>query len=243
MNLLKKIMIAGVLFCISHSILAQNTNEKELVIRGEPVLSSNQIIADRDVNYDVNGKLAAGLLVKASQMDLTIQSTLGVLSIMGYENSVLVLLSPQEDKVTIIKEGLEPLDILLSEAGIELESGEVWEIEVTEQLKKNTSDELSIVKELEYLKNELVANRRDNKNAEGILAAGLKIYSDWENLEISVSDPDKLLKIQEGENYYLIYVLPEVQELRISMPGKKPLTINLSQTTLESGRVYSMSVE
>jgi hypothetical protein len=243
MYLLKKIMIAGVLFCVSLSALAQNKHEKELVIRGEPVLSSNQIITDREVNYDVNGKLAAGLLIKSSLQNMAIEATLGVISRMGYENSVLVLLSPQEDKVTITKEGLDPLNILLSESGIELESGKVWEIEVKEQLKQSTSDELTIVKELEYLKNELVAKRRDNKNTEGILAAGLKIYSTWENLEIYVSEPDKLLKVQEGENYYLVYVLPDIQEVQISMPGGKPLTINLAQTTLESGRVYSLSVE
>ncbi|WP_440707472.1 hypothetical protein [Gracilimonas sp. BCB1] len=236
-------MITGVLFCISHTLLAQNTHEKELVIRGEPMLSSDQIIADREVNYDVNGQLAAGVLIKTSLKDLNIESTLGVLSIMGYENSVLILLSPEESKVNIYKEGIEPLNILLSEAGIDLESGKVWEIEVTEQLKKNTSDELTVVKDLEFLKNELVANRRDNKNAEGILAAGLKIYSDRENLEVAVPDSDKLLKIQKAENYYLIYILPGVQEVRISMPGKKPLTINLAQTTLESGRVYSLRVE
>ncbi len=236
-------MITGVLFCITHTLLAQNTHEKELVIRGEPMLSSDQIIADREVNYDVNGQLAAGLLIKTSLKDLNIESTLGVLSIMGYENSVLILLSPKESKVNIYKEGIDPLNILLSEAGIDLESGKVWEIKVTEQLKKNTSEELKIVKDLEYLKNELVANRRENKTAEGVLAAGLKIYSDWKNLDIAALDPDKLLKTQEGENYYLVYLLPDIQEVRISMPGKKPLTINLAQTTLESGRVYSLSIE
>ncbi len=243
MYLLRKVIITGVLFCVSHAILAQNSHEKELVIRDEPMLSSDQIIADREVNYDVNGKLAAGLLIKTSLKNLTIESTLGVLSKMGYENSVLVLLSPEESKVNIYKEGVDPLDIILSEVGIKLESGKVWEIQLTEQSKKNNSNELRIVKEMEFLNNELIANRRDNKNAEGVLATGLKIYSELENLEITGSDSEKLLNIQKGENYHLVYIIPSIQQIQISVPGRKSLIIDLAQTTLESGRVYSLSIE
>lgn len=243
MYLLKKIMITGVLFCVSETILAQNTHEKELAIQGEPMLSSDQFIADREVNYDVNGQLAAGLLIKTSLKDLTIQSTLGVLSTMGYENSVLVLLSPEENRVNIYKEGIAPLDIILSEAGIEPESGKVWEISVVERPKHINSGELKILKELEYLKNERVANRRENKNTEGILAAGLKIYSEWDDLMIRGSDPDKILGVKKENGFYVVYIIPDIQEVEVSLKGKKPLVIDLGQTALESGSVYSLSIE
>lgn len=107
----------------------------KLRITGEATLISNEIIADQPDNRDVNGELTAGLRIKTSLDSLVFSSNYGIHKILQDSNSSLLFLSPDERVVTIYREGFQPLELILNDNDISLESGKIWEVQLEEEME------------------------------------------------------------------------------------------------------------
>lgn len=211
-----------------------------LKVKGKAEIAPGQIIADRDANYDVNGNLAAGLWI-VSDFDLLFESSLGLIKQLKVDDGYMLFLSPDERLVTMEKKGLNSLDLNLIEAGIKLESGKVWQVEVEESLLGGGKENLEVIEELTYMANEIIADRDANKTSTGELTAGIKVYSNWEGL--SFNSDGEIVKVQEGKDYWLLYISPGTASITVNLDGKDPLVVSLTEIDLEGGSVYSMKVE
>jgi len=109
-----------------------------LRIVGTPAISPGDIIADRDDNRDANGNLSAGLRVKTDLTGLQFRSNNGILKAQQLPGATLLYLQEGERVVTVYKDGYPPYQIVLSDEGIDLESGKVWEVQVTGNQKSTT---------------------------------------------------------------------------------------------------------
>lgn len=217
-----------------------DTNPGILKIKGEAAIAPGQIIADRDANYDVNGNLAAGLWI-LSDFELLFESSLGLIKQLKVDDGYMLFLSPDERLVTMEKKGLKSLDLNLIEAGIKLESGKVWQVEVEERRLGDGKENLEVIEELAFMANEIIADRDANKTSTEELTAGIKVYSNWEGL--SFDSDGEIVKVQEAKDYWLLYISPGATSISIMMDGKEPLAVNLSEIDLQGGSVYSLRVE
>lgn len=100
-------------------------------IVGEPTITTDLVIANSDENRDVNGNLAAGLLVRSDISNLSFQSSNGIISVNETGGGWLVLLSTSERVITVSSPGYLPKQLILSEYGISLSSGQVTQITLT----------------------------------------------------------------------------------------------------------------
>lgn len=131
-------LFAGLFFCInSQTGFAQNDGLDTLYVTGEPEFLENEIIPDRDNNKDDNGRLAAGLLVQSDISGLSFNSNNGIIKSQKRPGETLLFLSPDERRVRILKEGFEPLSLILSEHDIDLVQGNVWLVKVTGSKEEN----------------------------------------------------------------------------------------------------------
>ncbi|MGN8224265.1 PEGA domain-containing protein [Gracilimonas sp. BCB1] len=114
-------------------ILAQDNNEEmsSLRIVGQAERLPSEIIADRDDNRDINGNLTAGLRIISDLTGLTFRSNNGIHKVQQLPGYNLLYLSTNERVVSIYKDGYPPFQLVLNDEGINLEAGEVWEIQVT----------------------------------------------------------------------------------------------------------------
>lgn len=221
--------------------LAQtDLNSGILKVKGEAELAPGQIIADRDENYDVNGNLAGGLWV-VSNFTLLFESSLGLINQIKVDDGYMLFLSPAERLVTIERKGLKPFDLNLIDAGINLESGKVWKVEIEESRLGNGNRALEVIEGLTYEANEIIADRDENKTSTGELTAGIKVYSNWEGL--SFDSDAEIVKTQEQKDFWLLFISPGASSITIMLEGKEPLAFNLSEIDLKSGSVYSLRVE
>jgi surface protein len=124
------ILVFGVvLLFYSNASNAQELNE--LYIVGEAQIAEGELIQDTNENRDANGRLAAGLKVLSDLPSLTFSSNNGILKTNQNPGSWLLFLSPNERVFTIYSSGFEPKQIILNELGVDLKSGQVWQIRVT----------------------------------------------------------------------------------------------------------------
>jgi formylglycine-generating enzyme required for sulfatase activity len=120
-------------------LYAQNTTQ--LQIEGKATLDQSAIIPSS--KKDVNGRQVAGIKVLTNLPSLSFDSGNGVVEVQQQAGAFIVFVSPNERKLTIVASGYLPLDIILSEIGIRLQSGQLWEITVTaEQQKEDLSADL-----------------------------------------------------------------------------------------------------
>lgn len=119
-------------------IQAQDDDVTEMRVVGEAEKISGEIIADRDDNRDINGNLTAGLRIISNMSGLTFRSNNGIHKVQQLPGYNLLYLSTNERVVSIYKEGYTPLQIVLNDEGIDLEAGEVWEIEVRGEQESTT---------------------------------------------------------------------------------------------------------
>ncbi len=92
---------------------------------------------------DRNGEVCAGLKIVTDLTGLSYDSNNGIVKLDAYPGEDLLYLQKTERVVTIRKSGFAPLQIILNEYGIRLESGRVWQIKVTGDQK--TSDSFPVV--------------------------------------------------------------------------------------------------
>ena len=111
----------------NHSILPQSL---EMRVEGKGEFQPNQIITTD--NRDANGIVCAGLIIQTDLQGLTFDSNNGIIKTKNDNTGEYFLfLSSTERVVKVFREQYKPLDIILSDFNINLESGKVWKIEIT----------------------------------------------------------------------------------------------------------------
>lgn len=81
-------------------------------------------------NYDANGQLGAGLIIESNLEGLTFQSLNGIIRQENNGNQTKLLISPEERIVTVFSDGFLPLEIILRDIGVNLESGTFWRLQI-----------------------------------------------------------------------------------------------------------------
>jgi len=107
-------------------------------IEGTPEKLTNEMVGVRDVN----GRLCAALQVISDMDGFKYDSYNGVVRVDDEPGKDMVFVSPDERVLEIYKTGYEPLKIILSEYGIQLDSKEVWKIRILGDAK--TADALPV---------------------------------------------------------------------------------------------------
>lgn len=120
---------------IGHTAHAQ---DKLMSVIGEPTLSEDQVITSQSSNMDTNGNLAAGILFRSDISDLSFQSMNGIIRTIDTGNEWLVLVSTDERVITAYSPGYLPKQLILSEYGISLSSGQVTEVTLASYSDGNT---------------------------------------------------------------------------------------------------------
>lgn len=83
-----------------------------------------------DSNRDANGNLAAGIIIQSNLSDLSFEASNGIIRTQVSGNEWKILVSENERLLTVYSEGFLPLEIILSEVGVELVSGSFWLIQI-----------------------------------------------------------------------------------------------------------------
>jgi len=123
---MKKHLLILLLALTSFSLQAQN--EMRVVGKGES-LSGEQLI-DRSIR-DANGETCAGLMISTDLVGLTYTSYNNIVKVNKNPGKDLIFLSPEERVVEVYCSGFFSLKIILNDYGINLKSGEVWQLKVT----------------------------------------------------------------------------------------------------------------
>ncbi|MFC2085056.1 SUMF1/EgtB/PvdO family nonheme iron enzyme [Bacteroidota bacterium] len=127
-NFINKVHYLLVFQFLFNSILAQEISNISVV--GSAEFLPNEIISNE--NRDTNGEVCAGLSILSDLTGLSFDSNNGIVKVNQQQpGKSLLYLSPDEQVVTIHCEGFKPLQIILNDYGINLESGKVWKIEIT----------------------------------------------------------------------------------------------------------------
>lgn len=158
-NRLVTLFVITILLLLADSTLSQSLHTLELV--DEPEFLSDEIISKSDENRDVNGRLAAGILIVSELTGLKYDSNNGMVKnfIKRGPGEDLLYLSPDERTITVYCSGYQPLKLFLYEIGIKLKSGAVWRVEITgnkekilkERIQKNFNKYNTILSEFEIL--------------------------------------------------------------------------------------------
>lgn len=132
-SMMKKISILFLCLFINVVINAQDIAQISLV--GEPQIAEGELIDNN--RRDVNGRLAAGLIVETDLTNLSFESRNGIIGTTTQPGRYFVFLSPDERIVYIRSNGFKQLTLYLNDVGIRLKSGQVWKIDVTGQRPAN----------------------------------------------------------------------------------------------------------
>lgn len=112
-------------------LFAQEPELNQLQLVGQPEKAESEIIAVKDVN----NRFCAGIKVISDMDGFSYQSYNGVVKVEDEPGQDMVILSPDERVLEIFHSGYEPLKIILSEIGIQLQPREVWEIKLSGEKK------------------------------------------------------------------------------------------------------------
>ncbi|MCD6161273.1 MAG: PEGA domain-containing protein, partial [candidate division Zixibacteria bacterium] len=103
-----------------------------LQIEGKPEKSSDEFISRRDAN----GRICAAIQVLSDMEGFAYDSYNGIVGDIEHKPGMdIVFLQPSERVLQIFQTGYEPLKIILSEIGIQLNSKDVWKIRITSDKK------------------------------------------------------------------------------------------------------------
>jgi hypothetical protein len=98
----------------------------QLSLEGEPKLLQGEIVAKRDIN----SRFCAALQIISNLDGFSYDANNGVVDVEDKPGKDMVYLSPDERMVEIYHSGFEPLRLILSEAGIDLQPKQVWRITI-----------------------------------------------------------------------------------------------------------------
>ncbi|PIP77713.1 MAG: hypothetical protein COW85_07575 [Ignavibacteria bacterium CG22_combo_CG10-13_8_21_14_all_37_15] len=140
---MKKHLLILLLALTSFSLQAQN--EMRVVGKGEFLPSE---LIDKTVR-DANGETCAGLMISTDLVGLTYTSYNNIVKVNKNPGKDLIFLSPEERVVEVYCSGFSSLKIMLNDFGINLKSGQVWQLKITGNSNYSRSDDNLI--ELQFL--------------------------------------------------------------------------------------------
>lgn len=119
----------AIIFIIFLILLTTNlySQIKKMRIVERPILSKSEIVG----KTDVNGRYCAAIKVVSNMLGLAYESYNGVVDLESKPSVDIVYLSSNERVLEIYKTGYEPLIIVLSEHGVDLEGKQMWEIHIS----------------------------------------------------------------------------------------------------------------
>lgn len=124
------LVLSGIFLFIPEVALAQNNDPAMRVVKVEQAPSS-EILRDDIDNYDDNGDLAAGLIIRSNVTNLTLQASNNIIRQQKTGSEIRILVSSTERFITAYAEGYpQPLEIVLPDEGVRLEAGKFWIIEI-----------------------------------------------------------------------------------------------------------------
>ena len=115
------------LLVLAFPVFSQEVSQLRLVGSGKQL--SDELL-DRNVR-DANHEVCAGLVVVSDIDGLSYDANNGVVKLNHSPGRDFLFLQAGERVVTVMKTGYKPLKVILSEAGVHLKSGEVWQVEIT----------------------------------------------------------------------------------------------------------------
>ena len=112
------------MFCNS---LAQAQSQMRVVGQGE--VATGYIVANQDNNKDANNRLVGALIIETDISGLNFEAD--AVRLDQKPGQYILFVSPGQKKVRVLSSNHVPLDIILSEYGIRIKSGEAWKIKIT----------------------------------------------------------------------------------------------------------------
>ena len=166
-------------------------------------------------NYDANGQLGAGLIIESNLEGLTFQSLNGIIRQEKNGNQSKLLISPEERIVTVFSDGFLPLEIILRDIGVNLESGTFWRLQIVGNSASNITA-LAIRVEPSDAKIYLNDQLQDSNN---ILELEYGLY-ELKIEKAGFSSISDLFKIDENNGQFL------VKEYKLDIESYQKVTIN-----------------
>ena len=123
-----------VVFCLLFILISfSHAQLSKMSISGKPQKSADEIVGKRDAN----GRFCAAVQVISDMDGFKYQAYNGVVEVDDLPGKDMVFLQPDERVLEIFKSGYEPLKIILSEYGIQLDEREVWTIRIKGEKASN----------------------------------------------------------------------------------------------------------
>jgi len=108
------------------TISAQDLSQLHIV--GSPELVTDGFVSS-DIK-DANGRICAGIMIVSNLRGLSYQSNNGIVKVNRLPGQDVVFVSPDERVIDIFHTDYSPLRIILSEYGIKLQAGRIWQIKL-----------------------------------------------------------------------------------------------------------------
>jgi len=139
MKLLTYFAVYSVVFLYG---IAASQELPQLHIVDQPDLVQDGLVS-ADIR-DANGRICAGIMVVSDMVGFVYESHNGVVKVSHTPGQDIVYVSPDERVLEVYFSGFEPLKIILSEHGIDLETKRIWRIKITGDIVKVGTGNLSI---------------------------------------------------------------------------------------------------
>ena len=193
------------------------------------IIGSPELVQDGLVSSDIrdsNGRICAGIMIVSDMEGFTYQSNNGVVDVNRSPGKDIVYVSSDERLLEVFHTGYEPLKLILSEYGIDLESKRIWEFKITGD-KKLTEIPISIITQPDDVE-KIIDGKQLGTGESYQLSAGkhsIKLQKDgYKSIieEIAVSETSSLFKftLQEIKQQLLtIKSIPNEAQINIDDIG------------------------
>lgn len=146
----------------------------QLNLEGNAKLDASAVIPIS--KKDVNGQQVAAIKIRTNLPNISITASNGVVGNVQFENGAFIaFISPNERKITVGAANYLSLDIILTEVGIRLESGQLWELTV---IGKQKSDIVDLAAQLRPL------NIRSNPEGATVFIDGVEVQKGKTNVGV-----------------------------------------------------------
>jgi len=205
---MKRALIAfAILLILSTTSYTQQLSQLRIV--GSPELVTDGFVSSEI--KDANGHICAGVMIVSDLEGFGYESNNGVVKVNRSPGQDIVYVSPDERMVEVYLSGFEPLKIILSEYGVNLESKRIWKFKLTGD-KKLVEIPISIITQPDGV--EKIINRKPSGTGESFkLSVGkhtITLQKDgYKSIteEITVSETSSLFK----------YTLQEVEQQLVTV--------------------------
>ncbi len=126
---MKKLTIILLAILVSSLTFSQEAKLNELRVSSEGEFLPGELVAKEII--DANGEVCAGLMIQTDLSGLSFTSYNGIAKLNETKGEYLLFLQESERLVKVYKDGFAPLEIVLINQGINLQSGRVWRLKIT----------------------------------------------------------------------------------------------------------------